>query len=79
MKITAKKAMQFAAGTCAALSLVAIGSVIASGTAVKVMAEGLKAGAAAMKDTVAQLRAEEATSKTQPVGEENITGEDFAN
>lgn len=62
MKASVKKTIKFATGACAALGIVTIGAVVASGTAVKVVAEGLKAGTEAMKKTMADLQAE----KTEP-------------
>ena len=56
MKLDWKKIVKFSAGTCAALSLIAISSVVASGAAVKVVAAGLKAGKDAMKEQWEQLQ-----------------------
>ena len=59
MKSTIMKTIKFTAGVCAALGVVTIGAVVASGTAVKVVAEGLKAGAEAMKKAMEELRTEQ--------------------
>lgn len=58
MKKSVIKTVKFAAGACAALGLVTLGAVVASGTAVKIVAEGLKAGAETMKKTINELRTE---------------------
>ena len=58
MKTSVKKTIKFATGVCAALGIVTLGAVVASGTAVKAVAEGFKAGAATMKKTMADLQAE---------------------
>lgn len=73
MNIILKKTVKFAAGTCAALSLVAISSVVASGTAVKVVAAGLKAGKDAMKEQWDALRTE---SDTEAVTEPSLPAEE---
>lgn len=64
MKSAIAKTIKFSAGVCAALGIVTLGAVVASGTAVKVVAEGLKAGAAAMKKTMNELRAEQSDNET---------------
>lgn len=65
MKTSVKKTIKFATGVCAALGIVTLGAVVASGTAVKAVAEGLKAGVTTMKKTMADLQ----TEKTEPVTE----------
>lgn len=86
MKKAVKNTMKFALGVCAALSVVTFGAVIASGTAVKVVTEGFKAGAEAMKKTIDDLRAETA-GEAEFCAEENaaeetavreVTAEDLA-
>lgn len=85
MKASVKKTIKFAAGVCAALGVVTIGAVVASGAAVKVVTEGLKAAKDTMKQTIVEIRAEE---KEQTISEEipaanyensasEITSEDF--
>lgn len=64
MKSAIAKTIKFSAGVCVALGIVTLGAVVASGTAVKVVAEGLKAGAAAMKKTMNELRAEQVNNET---------------
>lgn len=72
MKATIKKTIKFTTGVCAALGIVTIGAVVASGTAVKVVAEGLKAGTAAMKKTMAELQAEQADNETAESVKETV-------
>jgi len=72
MKSAIAKTIKFSAGVCAALGIVTLGAVVASGTAVKVVAEGLKAGAAAMKKTMAELRAEQVNNETAGSATETV-------
>ena len=58
MKTTVKQTLKLATGICVAIGAVTFGAVAASSTAVKVVAESLKAGANAMKQTMAELQAE---------------------
>lgn len=58
MKASVEKTIKFAIGTCAALGVVAIGAVVASGAAVKVVAESLKGAKAEMEKTIKELREE---------------------
>ena len=82
MKVNVKKTVRFAAGVCAALGVVTLGAVVASGTAVRIVAEGFKAGAGAMKKTMAELQAEQkeaaAEEETASACEETM-GEDSEN
>ena len=72
MKSAIAKTIKFSAGVCAALGIVTLGAVVASSTAVKVVAEGLKAGAAAMKKTMAELRAEQVNNETAESATETV-------
>ena len=72
MKSSIKKTIKFTTGACAALGIVALGAVVASGTAVKVVAEGLKAGTAAMKKTMAELQAEQADNELEESVKETV-------
>lgn len=67
MNNTLKKTIKFACGTCAALGVVTLAAVVASSSALKITAEGLKAGGRAMKQTMRELRTEEASI---PAGED---------
>lgn len=82
MNTIVKKTLKFTGGVCAAISIVAVGTVVASSSAVKVVAEGLKAAGKAMKQTVEEMKAEENVSVTEkevvPEAEmETVTGADF--
>ena len=72
MKSAIAKTIKFSAGVCAALGIVTLGAVVASGTAVKVVAEGLKAGAAAMKKTMAELQAGQVNNETAESVKETV-------
>ena len=72
MKSSIKKTIKFTTGACAALGIVALGAVVASGTAVKVVAEGLKAGAMAMKNTMVELQAEQVNNETAESAMETV-------
>ena len=69
MKTTVKKTIKFASGVCAALGVVTLGAVLASGVAVKVVAEGIRAGVDGMKKTIAELQAENETATVVTVEE----------
>lgn len=72
MKSAIKKTIRLTTGVCAALGIVTIGAVVASGTAVKVVAEGLKAGTAAMKKTMAELQAVQADNEPEESERETV-------
>ena len=63
MKTGVKKTIKFASGVCAALGVMTLGAVVASGVAVKVVAESLRASIDGMKETVAELKREESTAE----------------
>ena len=81
MKANVKKTIKFTTGVCAALGIVTIGAVVASGTAVKVVAEGLKAGVKTMKKTIAELQAEKGEPGAAEVmpADEKVSPVDFEN
>lgn len=70
MNLDLKKTVKFAAGVCAALSVVAIASVAASSAAVKVVAAGLRAAKDTMKEQLDELKSEPAAETITPVHEE---------
>ena len=72
MKSRIKKTIKLTTGVCAALGIVTIGAVVASGTAAKVVAEGFKAGTAAMKKTMTELRAEQVNNETAESAMETV-------
>lgn len=57
MKTNIKKTIKFTVGVCAALSGIAIASVVASSAAVKVVVAGLKAAKDTMKEQLEALNA----------------------
>lgn len=59
MNVNAKKTLKFAVGVCAALGAVALGAVVASGSAFKVVAESLNAAKNTMKKTMAEMKSED--------------------
>ena len=69
MKINMKRTVKFATGVCAALSVVAIGSVVASSAAVKVLAAGFKAAKDTMKEQMEELKAEAAAEDARMTNE----------
>lgn len=71
MNASVKKTVKFAAGVCAAFGVVTLGAVVASGTAVKVIVEGLKAAKDTMKQTMEELRAE-TKAGSDAVGAEEV-------
>lgn len=86
-KDNVKKIMKLTAGVCAALGIVAVGAVVASGAAVKVVADGLKAAKDTMRDTIWELKKDnhtevEAVEETAPrapaENTEAVTEADFA-
>lgn len=82
MKTMVKKTLKFTGGVCAALGIVAVGAVVASSSAVKVVAEGLKAAGKAMKQTVEELKEEAGSPVTEtevvPTAEmETVSSADF--
>ncbi len=71
MNTTLKKAIKLTSGVCAALGVMTLGAVVASGVAVKVVAESLRASIDGMKETISELKSAENTTEeiTEEVSE----------
>ena len=58
MKTTLKKTIKFAFGACTAVGIVAAASVVAGGSALRVITEGIKGAKNAMEQTIKDIKAE---------------------
>lgn len=63
MNTTLKKTIKLASACCAALGVMTLGAVVASGVAVKVVAESLRASIDGMKETITELKSAENTTE----------------